>query len=96
MCHLSDFQSGEMMTSSYIPTSQERIFELMKSGIREDDVGRGAFPLAGASGGGVSGGAEKEEEEEETDAEHELAPIDPLSINASHRGGGEVSEGRWR
>ena len=68
----------------------------MKSGIREDDVGRGAFPLASASGGGVSGGAEKEEEEEEeeTDAEHELAPIDPLSINASHRGGSEVSEGR--
>ena len=32
LCHLSDFQSGEMMTSSYIPTSQERIFELMKSG----------------------------------------------------------------
>ena len=32
VCHLSDFQSGEMMTSSYIPTSQERIFELTKSG----------------------------------------------------------------
>ena len=32
LCHLSDFQSGEMMTSSYISSSQERISDLVKAG----------------------------------------------------------------